>query len=131
MVHVRYSDSSDRFTHVHIYLLVAQCFVCPGVQNDCRTWAHVCQSCQSSKVSRHTVAIGRLCTSGSPFSPCARRPRGTPSDISWLDILPLARSCPHSRITANTVACALLTCWISCFSCPQTITTGQGCQFKS
>jgi hypothetical protein len=35
--------------------LVAQCFVWPGVQKDCCTWARACQSCQRSKVSRHTV----------------------------------------------------------------------------
>jgi cleavage and polyadenylation specificity factor subunit 1 len=36
--------------------LVVQRFVWPGVQKDCRTWARACQSCQRSKVSRHTVS---------------------------------------------------------------------------
>jgi hypothetical protein len=35
--------------------LVAQRFMWPGMQKDCRTWARVCQACQRSKVSRHTV----------------------------------------------------------------------------
>jgi hypothetical protein len=35
--------------------LVAQHFVWPGMQKDCRTWARACQSCQLSKVSHHTV----------------------------------------------------------------------------
>jgi hypothetical protein len=35
--------------------LVAQRFVQPGMQKDCRAWAQVCQACQHSKVSRHTV----------------------------------------------------------------------------
>jgi hypothetical protein len=39
--------------------LVAERFVCPGVQKDCRTWARACQSCQRSKVSRHTITLHR------------------------------------------------------------------------
>jgi hypothetical protein len=35
--------------------LVAQRFRWPGMQKDCRTWEQVCQACQRSKVSRHTV----------------------------------------------------------------------------
>jgi cleavage and polyadenylation specificity factor subunit 1 len=35
--------------------LVAQRFVLPGMQKDCRTWTRVYQACQRSKVSHHTV----------------------------------------------------------------------------
>jgi hypothetical protein len=35
--------------------MVAERFVWPGVQKDCRNWACTCQSYQRSKVSRHTV----------------------------------------------------------------------------
>jgi transposase InsO family protein len=43
----------------------------------------------------------------------------------WPEVIPI------TDITANTVACALLTGWISHFSCPQTITMDQGQQFES
>jgi transposase InsO family protein len=43
----------------------------------------------------------------------------------WAEIIAIP------EITAATVARALLTCWISRFGCPQTITTGQGSQFES
>jgi cleavage and polyadenylation specificity factor subunit 1 len=35
--------------------LLSERFVWLGVQKDCRTWTHACQSCQRSKDSRHTV----------------------------------------------------------------------------
>jgi cleavage and polyadenylation specificity factor subunit 1 len=43
----------------------------------------------------------------------------------WPEIIPIM------DITTNTVACTLLTGWISPFSCPQTITMDQRRQFES
>jgi hypothetical protein len=120
--------------------LVALRFVWPGVQKNNRTWARNLQSCQRSRVSRHTVTLL------DKFAPPAVRFLHAHLDL--LGLLPMSAGftycltavnrftrwpeiIPIPDITANTVASALLTGQISYFSCPQTVTTEQKLRFES
>jgi cleavage and polyadenylation specificity factor subunit 1 len=112
--------------------LVAERFVWPGVQNDCRIWARACESCQCSKVSRHTFTplgdfippasgflhvhvylVGPLPTSMGYTCCLTAVDRFT----RWPDVV----SIPDN--TADTSG-------VSRFGCPQTINKDQERQFE-
>lgn len=120
--------------------LVSSRFVWPYIQRDCRAWARACLKCQQAKVGRHVH---------SPLKDFTLPPaRFRQVHIDLVGPLPRAKNYrylmtavdrfsrwpeawPLEGITAEEVAHAFVTGWISRFGCPESITTDQGRQFEA
>nr|XP_037280011.1 uncharacterized protein LOC119172980 [Rhipicephalus microplus] len=110
------------------------------MQWDCRTWARTCIQCQHAEITRHVTSplgefplptkwfqhvhidiIGPLPPAG-PYRYCLP---AIDRYTRWPEVWPL------EKITAEDVASAFFSGWVSRFGTPRRVTTDQGRQFKS
>ena len=117
-------------------------YVWPRMADDVKEWCRTCQSCQASKVIRHTrsqlapfPSFGRFeCVhmdiaemKVSANDSFGRRYIVTFIDrtTKWIELEPVA------NITAEVVARALVNTWVSRFGVPLYLVTDRGSQFES